>query len=123
MLFRSREFVNLDELPDLPYNLIDVEKYVKETGEDIKYKCEKGCKEVSGAVSFNKSESKYKKRLPSHILGMKLWNALEYKYFIPGTKGYSFPINGIDTTKAPARIIKNLKHLEFHQKDQEKTSI
>ena len=26
-----REFVNLDELPDLPYNLIDVEKYVKET--------------------------------------------------------------------------------------------
>ena len=36
------------------------------------------------------------KKVPTHIIGMKLWNICEYNIFVPGTKGYLFKINGID---------------------------
>lgn len=51
-------------------------------------------------VSFKQKLEDYKK-IPSSILGMFMWNQLEYEYFTTGTKGYSFPILGIDENLLP----------------------
>ncbi|NPB01221.1 MAG: hypothetical protein GXO10_07580, partial [Crenarchaeota archaeon] len=51
---------------------------------------------IARPVTMTKSFEQYKK-LPAHVIGMLLWNALEYKIFTKnGDKGYSFPIKGLD---------------------------
>lgn len=70
--------------------------------------CLSGTKDVAGAVNYNKEDSDYKNKVPYQVLAMKAWNDLEYRYFIPGTKGYLFRVLGIDLSKAPEKIIKKI---------------
>lgn len=55
---------------------------------------------IGKPVSYNRSEYV---RVPPHVLGMKLWNLLEYNYFYPGTKGYMFRLKGIDVSDSEIR--------------------
>lgn len=52
---------------------------------------------IGKPVNFNKDLENYK-NLPQHIKGMLIWNELLDVDFNPGTKGYLFPIKGIDPT-------------------------
>lgn len=97
----------------LKEDVLDIENiktFIKQTELEVLDLCNNHSKEIAGAVSFNKPLEEYIGRLPSHVMAMNLWNELEYKYFVPGTKGYLFRINGINELEAPDHIIKN-KHL------------
>lgn len=89
-----------------------VEKYIKDTEKEALEQCLIGTKDVAGAVNYNKEDTEYKSRLPHQVIAMKAWNDLEYRYFVPGTKGYLFRILGIDQSKAPDRVLKSLHKYE-----------
>ena len=84
-------------------DLLAIKQFIIQTEQEMIELCKQGSKLVAGAVSFNKEEEEYKK-VPYQINGMKLWNELEYNYFIPGTKGYLFRIKGIDSFNAPESV-------------------
>lgn len=91
-------------------NIQKIKKFIIDTEIEVIDMCRSHSKLIAGAVSFTKPVEEYKNnRIPYQVRGMLLWNALEYKYFIPGTKGYLYRIKGIDTLKAPERIINNMK--------------
>lgn len=86
----------------IPFGLIS--KYIKEIELEIKGLILSGQKCIARPASFSKELESYKK-IPYQVEGMNVWNILEYKYFIPGTKGYLFRITGIDPYIAPKRVI------------------
>jgi hypothetical protein len=98
-----------------------IEAFNQETTKYILNLCRIGDKSVAKIVAYSKDIENYK-LVPSHVLGMELWNQLEYKYFNSGTKGYQFKILGIDYDKAPEKIQK-LKHIIGNLKDTHYTNI
>lgn len=71
-----------------------------------------GDKSIARPVSFNKGLEEYDQtKIVSHIQSMVNWNILEYDFFVTGTKGYFYKIKGVDTTKAPKKIIDNMRNL------------
>lgn len=83
----------------------DIWNYIVKTEIEIIRLCKGGSKCVAKPVTY-KDDSEYKK-VPSHSLGFKLWNSLEYEYFVPGTRGYLFKIKGLDSFRCPDRILDN----------------
>ena len=81
--------------------------YIGEIREKMVQLCLKGDSSIAKPVSYAKDDSEYKLN-PSHIMGMKLWNDLEYEYFVHGTKGYQYRFFGVDVSKCPDKILKNL---------------
>lgn len=57
-------------------------------------------------VSFSKKIEEYKV-IPQGVRGMLTWNNLEFKVFDVGSRGYLFPLKGIDLYKAPEEVRKN----------------
>lgn len=96
-------------------DLDKIKQFIIDTELEVNKLCADGSKTIAGAVSFSKSKEEYKK-VPYQILAMENWNLLEYKYFVPGTKGYLFRILGVDTMKAPKRVLDNLKHIKTQLK-------
>lgn len=96
-------------------DLQGIRKFIYETEQEMIELCKQGSKLIAGAVSFHKEEEEYKK-IPYQINGMKLWNDLEYNYFIPGTKGYLFRIKGIDSFNAPSKITNNMNLIKAKNK-------
>lgn len=93
-----------------------IEDYiVKVRNEMIEY-CKNNYFKIAGPVSYNKYKHDYKNGvIPSHVQAMELWNTLEYKYFVKGTKGYLFRIKGIDTNnpKVPKSILNKLDKMSI----------
>jgi hypothetical protein len=66
-----------------------------------------GQKVVGRPVAYKKGIDQYKK-VPSPIIAMEFWNIMEKDYFRPGTKGYLFPLQGIDEVYAPTSLLHKL---------------
>lgn len=81
-----------------------INTFLDKTKKEVEIMCMSGSKEIARPVSYSKDKSKYKK-IPYQISGMDLWNDCMYNYFVPGTKGYLYALNGIDTTIAPPKVI------------------
>ena len=95
-------------------SFIKISNFIKETTKEISKLIMDGNKLICKPVSFNSEASDYKV-IPSHIKGMLLWNELEYKYFVPGTKGYEYKIKGVDMFLAPEKILNKVAELgEIH---------
>lgn len=84
------------------YSLERIDEFDRKTEEEFRRMAEEGLREVGRPVSYSKSDEQYKKK-PPHVLGMELWNHMEIKTFIPGSKGYMFRIKGIDQTNDNVR--------------------
>jgi len=93
----------------IPFGLIS--KHISETDLEMKGVIMKGLKCISRPVSFSKELETYKK-IPYQVKGMETWNTLEYKYFVPGTKGYLFRITGVDPYIAPKRIQNRINRIK-----------
>jgi hypothetical protein len=93
----------------IPFGLIS--KYIKEIELEIKGLILSGQKCIARPASFSKELESYKK-IPYQVEGMNVWNILEYKYFIPGTKGYLFRITGIDPYIAPKKVIDKMDKIK-----------
>ncbi len=91
-------------------DVIDFEKitnFIEETRKEIlKLIFERHCS-IARPSSFAKKEEDYIID-PYQVNAMRLWNKLEYDYFVEGTKGYLFRIQGIDNMNAPEKILNNL---------------
>lgn len=87
-----------------------ISKYINKVRNDIQDMILNRDKTIAPSKTFTKDLEIYKK-VPHHVLGMLLWNELEYNYFVPGTKGYLFKISGINLFNAPRTIQENLKRL------------
>ena len=85
-------------------------EFVKDTELEMKNCIINGDKSIAKPVSYSKDITQYKK-LPEQIIGMELWNALEYKHFVVGTKGYRFKIKGIDEYVAPDKVKRNMRKI------------
>jgi len=88
-----------------------ISKYIRDTELEIKDYIMKGEKCIARPASFSSELSSYKK-IPYQVKGMEVWNMLEYKYFVPGTKGYLFRITGIDPYIAPKKVSENINKIE-----------
>lgn len=88
-----------------------ISEYIKETEFEIRDRIANGDKSIAKPVSYSKDIAQYKK-LPEQIIGMELWNTLEYKHFVVGTKGYRFKIKGVDTYTAPEKIKRKLNKIK-----------
>lgn len=88
-----------------------ISEYIRNTEIEIKTHIMRGEKCIARPASFSKELSSYKK-IPYQVDGMEAWNILEYKYFVPGTKGYLFRITGIDPYIAPKRVSDNINKLK-----------
>lgn len=97
-------------LKENPLDINKIKTYIKNTEKEFIDLCKDHSKLISGAVSFSKPLSEYK-AIPYQVHGMTLWNELEYKYFVPGTKGYLFRIKGIDVMSAPESIVEKVKRI------------
>ena len=84
-----------------------IREFVSDTENEAKLLCISGDKSVARPVSFSRKVNEYKK-VPSHVLGMLLWNDLEYNYFVKGTKGYLYKISGVDLYIAPNGVKRNI---------------
>ena len=82
-----------------------IKEFVKDTETEIHNLILNGSKVVAKPVTFSKEEKSYKK-VPDQVLGMLLWNELEYNHFVVGSKGYRFKIKGADVFRAPDRVKK-----------------
>jgi hypothetical protein len=100
---------------------LDVKKlrdYVESSQILMRTLCAKGDKRIARPVTYSKEKKTYKK-IPYHFAGMDLWNLLEYEYFVAGTKGYLFKIQGIEWDKAPKTVkehrstVDSLKKLQY----------
>lgn len=89
-----------------------IRQHISKTEETVYDMCKDGNKEIARPVTFTKKVEKYK-TVPSSVLGMLLWNDLEYDYFVPGTKGYLFKILGIDPFLAPESIQNKINKINF----------
>lgn len=92
-----------------------IAQYIKDVEHDIKGLIMNGDKSISASKTFKKEltgANGYKK-VPYHVLGMLLWNKLEYNYFVTGTKGYLFRINGIDPYLAPKKIREQIGRVDL----------
>jgi len=88
-------------------NLTKIREYIIEIENKMTMLILDGSKEIAKPVSC-KNINSYKK-IPSHMLGMLLWNDLEYDYFVDGTKGYQYKITGIDVWSSPDKIQRKSK--------------
>lgn len=93
----------------IPFGLIS--KYIAETELEMKSFIIRGQKSIARPASFSKELESYKK-IPYQVIGMEVWNKLEYRYFRPGTKGYLFRITGVDPYIAPRNVQKNIDKIE-----------
>jgi hypothetical protein len=91
-----------------------ISTYIEETSKEIQSLIINGDKTVARPVKFSKELATYIK-IPYQVLGMQLWNRLEYKYFVPGSKGYCYRITGIDPYLAPSKIQKQLRKIEEYR--------
>lgn len=82
--------------------------------EMIKLISERHCS-IARPSSFAKKEEDYIVE-PYQVNAMRLWNKLEYDYFVEGTKGYLFRIKGIDNMCAPEKILNKLNILTTKDK-------
>lgn len=97
-------------------NLNDIKDFIMDTEKEVVRLCNQHSKLIAGSVNFSKPIDQYKGRPPYQVQSMLLWNEMEYKYFVPGTKGYLFRVKGIDTLCAPERIINKLHLVGIKQK-------
>ncbi len=76
--------------------------YINDTRKQFLELVKKRDNSLARPVTMSKSINRYKK-LPSHVIGMKAWNEIEYPYFLEGgAKGYAFPIlPNLNMDKAP----------------------
>jgi hypothetical protein len=91
-------------------DVIDYDKiktFISNTRGELLTLCEERNKLIAGAAHFSKPLKDYK-QIPTHVKGMLLWNNLEYDYFSEVSKGYLFKIKGVDTLKAPSRVLRNI---------------
>jgi hypothetical protein len=102
-------------LKENPLDINKIKNYIKHTETEFIDLCKERSKIITGAVSFSKPLSEYK-QIPYQVHGMILWNELEYKYFVPGTKGYLFRIKGIDVMNAPERVVEKIKRIGSNHK-------
>jgi uracil-DNA glycosylase family 4 len=83
--------------------------YIKKVEQDMYNLALDGDKSIARPVSFNKNLEEYDQtKIVNHIQSMVNWNILEYETFVSGTRGYQFKITGIDTSKAPEKVISKL---------------
>ena len=90
-----------------------INDFCERTRMEILERCQNHDKSIAGMGSMRSDIDSYDKK-PFQVLAMELWNKLEYEYFVPGTKGCIFRINGIDIDKAP-RKMHNKIHLINHK--------
>ena len=90
-----------------------IREFVEEKRKEILDLIIKGDKRIARPVSFTKTLDNYKV-IPSHVHGMLLWNNVAYDYFVPGTKGYQFKINGVDHYNCPKEVESKLHY--FNEK-------
>ena len=88
-----------------------IRNFIDSTTEELRGLCMVGDKRAGRPVSFSKEVASYKK-IPAHVEAMLFWNKVCYNHFVPGTKGYSFRINGIDIEKCPPEAKKVVAKLE-----------
>lgn len=100
------EFVLQEEVIDFR----KIRKFIDDTEKEIIQLCEQGDKSIAKVVTYTKSDYKV---VPSHVMGMHLWNDLEYNYFDVQTKGYHYKILGVDRSKAPDRIIEKIHNINL----------
>jgi len=93
-------------------SFVKIRKFIEEERVKIMDMCLSGSKEVARPVSFSNKLESYKK-VPTHVKSMILWNEAEYPYFVPGTKGYSYFVKGVDPYTCPDKV---KKHLHKFQK-------
>ncbi len=98
---KIRELLEL--LVSINFDKKKIRELVETEEKNIRTMCEYGLPTIARPVSYSKNKKEYKK-IPIQIIGMDLWNELEYNWFVPGTRGYLFKILGIDFDKAPEKI-------------------
>lgn len=79
----------------------EIKTFIQNTRNEFIKLCRERRKEIGRPVSFSKSLEDYKK-IPSHVIGMDLWNQTMYHHFEQGVKGYAFRIKGLDANICPA---------------------
>lgn len=93
----------------------NIAKFIEDVKHEIKGLIMNGDKSIAAAKTFSKelTGSKGYKKIPHHVIGMLLWNKLEYDYFKTGTKGYLYKINGIDPYLAPKKVRQQIGRVEL----------
>lgn len=86
----------------------EITQYINSVELEVKKLCKEHSKIISGAVNYRNKIEDYVGRAPYQVIGMELWNSLEYKYFVQGSKGYLFRINGINQMTAPQHILNKM---------------
>jgi DNA polymerase elongation subunit (family B) len=98
-------------------NFEQLTEYINKVEENMYKMIISGDKRIAKPVSYNKKSEDYKNgKKPYQVLGMDLWNTLEYEYFQPGTKGYLFNILGVDQQIAPQKVLQNLHKMNEKNK-------
>jgi len=87
-------------------NFKQLRKFIETTREELLTHVRNGDPVIARPVTFSREREAYKK-VPYYLAGMDLWNLLEYEYFVPGTKGYLFKIQGVDWSRAPDSVKKH----------------
>lgn len=85
-------------------NMSVIKEYLDIAEKEVLQMCMDKKVEIAGSVSYNDDIENYK-QVPSHVKAMELFNELEYKYFVNGTKGWLFRIHGIDEHIAPQNVL------------------
>jgi len=103
---KVEELIGLLLNPEISIDEID--EFDKKTECEMRELSSQGLREIGRPVSYSYAFNDYK-RQPPHVLGMELWNQLEYKIFYAGSKGYMFRIKGVDVNNvnAPQILRKN----------------
>jgi len=84
-------------------NISDILNFQKMYSDEITKKIKNGDLDVCKPVSYSKPISSYK-RVPPHVEAMEWWNQIEYDYFVPGTRGYLYKLQGVDITLMPGKV-------------------
>lgn len=77
-----------------------IDNFIEDTFRYMENLALSGDYRIGKPVSYGRSDYI---RKPPHVLGMELWNVLEYNYFYPGTKGYMFRLKSIDISDPKIR--------------------
>jgi len=96
----------LDMILSDEFNINTVDSYISDITKKVSELASKGDISVAKMVSWSKPLSEYK-TLTQNIKAMLMWNELVHEDFRNGSRGYLFPINGIDISKAPEAIKNN----------------
>jgi len=95
ILTRTKIMELLELILDDEVSITKIDEFDKKTEQEMRELAAIGDKRVGRPVTYFKSFNTYSK-VPVHVLGMELWNQLEYKVFYPSSKGYMFRIKGVN---------------------------